>query len=223
MSPLNDPGREMAETSAFFSSTDVVLSSTVTKKYGFSNKVQKTIEENSLGGTPPWFVLVCGAEGSLAAYENELLIVKTGAMSGLLTGATGGGRITHFPYRQVTAVEYNAGFMMGVLEILTASYSGDTNRDFWTVNRANRGTSDPRQQNNTLPLDKQTFKLVTPQINKLKQMIEAVHSKQSGTTVINNSASLADELEKLSALVEKGILSQAEFEAAKKKLIADLK
>lgn len=213
----------MSELSEFFANTDVVLSQLITKKFGFSKAAQKAIEENSIGGVAPWFVLACGADGTLAAYENELLIVKTGALTGIMSAATGGGRITHFPYRQITTVEYNGGFVNGVLEILTASYSGDTNRDFWSFNKSNKGSSDPRQQNNTLPLDKQTYKSVTPQINRIKEMIEAVHGKNSGTTVINNSASLADELEKLSTLLEKGILTKAEFQAAKKKLIAESK
>ena len=37
----------------------------------------------------------------------ELIILKVGAITGIMAGATGGGRVTHFPYRQITNIEYN--------------------------------------------------------------------------------------------------------------------
>jgi hypothetical protein len=47
-----------------------------------------------------------------------------------MTGSLGGGRITTFHYTEITGIEYNAGMMMGVLEILTPSYQGSGNKDY---------------------------------------------------------------------------------------------
>lgn len=49
----------------------------------------------------------------LAAFDDRLLIVKTGAMTGFMAGSLGGGRISTFPYAEITGVEYNAGMLNG--------------------------------------------------------------------------------------------------------------
>lgn len=199
----------------FFQGTEIVYNDTTTKKFGFSSSVQKSIIANSPNGQSPWLVVTCGGSGALAAYETELIILKVGAISGLLAGATGGGRVTHFPYRQITTIEYNSGFAFGVLEVLTASYSGATNKDFWNIAPSNRGETDPHQQNNTLPLDKSTFKKITPHLNKIRELIEKTHRGNSPMP----TGGISEELEKLSELHKKGILSDDEFAQAKKRVI----
>lgn len=202
-------------TEDFFKDTEIVFDSGTTKKFGFSPTLQKNIIANSPDGKPPWLVVTSGAHGAMAAYETELVILKIGALTGLVASATGGGRITHFPYRQITTIEYNSGFLNGVLEILTASYSGEGNKDFWNIGRANKGKTDPRQQNNTLPLSKMTFNQITPQLNKIRALIERIHSGSSGV----GNLSMGDEIEKLSELHKKGILTDEEFKEAKKRLL----
>ena len=199
----------------FFVDTEIIFDATTTKKFGFSSSLQKTLISNSPQGKAPWLVVTSGAHGALAAYDSELIIAKVGALTGLMSGATGGGRITHFPYRQITTIEYNSGFLTGVLEVLTASYSGEGNKDFWNINKANKGKSDPRQQNNTLPLAKITFNQITGQLNKIRDLIEKVHTGNSS----GNSGGLGDEIEKLSELHKRGILTDAEFKEAKKRII----
>jgi hypothetical protein len=200
----------------FFKGTEIVYNSGTTKKFGFSSALKKSIVINSPSGQSPWFVITSGSDGALAAYETELIILKVGAITGIMAGATGGGRVTHFPYRQITTIEYNSGFLFGVLEVLTASYSGATNKDFWNIAPSNKGQTDPRQQNNTLPLDKSTFKQITPQLNKIRELIEKTHRGNSAVL----TGGLSEELEKLSELHKKGILSDDEFSQAKKRLIS---
>jgi hypothetical protein len=199
----------------FFTDTEIIFDAGTTKKFGFSSSLQKTLISNSPQGKAPWLIITSGAHGALAAYDNELIIAKVGALTGLMSGATGGGRVTHFPYRQITTIEYNSGFVNGVLEVLTASYSGEGNRDFWNINPANKGKSDPRQQNNTLPLSKITFNQITGQLNKIRDLIEKVHTGNSSSIL----GGLSEEIEKLSQLHKKGILTDAEFKEAKKRLI----
>jgi hypothetical protein len=207
----------------FFVNTDIVIASTSTKKFGLSGKARQTIFENSSSGIAPWFVLASGTDGVLAAYEKELVIVKVGALTGLLSSATGGGRITHIPYRQIVSIEYNGGFMMGVLEVLTASYDGGMNKDFWGVKSLNSSGGDPRQQNNTLPIPKDTFKQITPQLNRIRELVEASHTVRVegglAPTPQNPAPSVSDELIKLSELHKSGVLSDEEFQQAKARLL----
>jgi hypothetical protein len=215
--------KQNSQLDEFFANTDIVIASTSTKKFGLSGKAKQTIFENSSSRIAPWFVLASGTDGVLAAYEKELIIVKVGALTGLFSSATGGGRITHIPYRQIVSIEYNGGFMMGVLEILTASYDGGMNKDFWGVKSLNSSGGDPRQQNNTLPIPKDTFKQITPQLNRIRELVEASHTVRieggSIPTSQNPLPSVSDELVKLSELHKSGVLSDDEFQQAKARLL----
>ena len=199
----------------FFERTEIIFDAGATKKFGFSSSLQKNIKLNSPNGKAPWLVITSGSDGALAAFDSELIILKIGALTGFMAGATGGGRVTHFPYRQITTIEYNSGFLHGVLEVLTASYSGDINKDFWNFNKSNRGQNDPRQQNNTLPLSKITFNQITGQLSKIRDLIEKTHTGNP----TENFGGLGDEIEKLSELHKKGILTDDEFKEAKKRII----
>ena len=219
----NSTNQQNSKLDDFFANTNIVIASSSTKKFGLSGKAKQTIFENSSSGIAPWFVMASGSDGVLAAYEKELIIVKVGALTGFLSSATGGGRITHIPYRQIVSIEYNGGFMMGVLEILTASYDGGMNKDFWGVKSLNSSGGDPRQQNNTLPIPKDTFRKITPQLNRIRELVEASHAVRiegaPALTTQNSSPSIGDELIKLSDLHKSGVLDDEEFQKAKARLL----
>lgn len=181
----------------------------------------RIIHEHS-GGEDPWFVLggVSGA-GVLAAFEDRLMIVKAGAMTGLMSGTLGGHRATTFPYAEITGIEYNAGMMNGVLEILTASYQGTANKDYWrgTHRSRNADANDPWTLSNTLPLEKGTQRLVAPQLNELRKRIAESKQRVIVQQAPSPQNSLASELAELGRLRDRGVLSEEEFAAAKGRLL----
>ena len=66
-------------------------------------KAWSVIREHASPGEVPWFVV--GAEvagGALAAFADRCLIVKVGAMTSMMAGSFGGGRITTFPFAEIT-------------------------------------------------------------------------------------------------------------------------
>ena len=208
----------------FFDDTKIVYSS-MTKKYGFNKASQEVFKNSSSSGKPPWLVVAAGTDGALAAYENELIIAKTGALTGFMSSATGGGRVTHFPYRQIVTIEYNGGFSAGVLEILTASYDGGMNKDFWGVKGLNSSGGDPRQQNNTLPILKSAYKELTPDLNQIRQLIEKSHEVKISSDSIPGSPPKLDvvqQIQQLATLMDSGVLSAEEFEVAKQKLLGQI-
>ena len=208
----------------FFDDTKIVYSS-LTKKYGFNKPSQEVFKSSSTSGKPPWLVVAAGTDGALAAYEDELIIAKTGAMTGFMSSATGGGRITHFPYRQIVAIEYNGGFTAGVLEVLTASYDGGMNKDNWGIKAPNSSGGDPRQQNNTLPIMKSTYKELSSDLNRIRQLIEKSHEVKISADSISIAAPQIDliaQIQKLAELKDSGILSVEEFESAKQKLLGQI-
>ncbi len=158
--------------------------------------------------------------GALVALEDRCLIVKSGLMGGFMAGSLGGSRVTSFYYRDINAVEYNSGLINGVLELLTASYNGSENRDYWkgTNSPRNANSSDPWTLSNTLPLSKLAYQDANALISQLREMIR--DSKETKITVNNSGpVSIADELAKLAELKSQGVISEDDFQAAKAKLL----
>ncbi len=189
-------------------------------------KGAETIVAHCRPGEIPWLIIASLGEGVLAAFDDRLIIVKTGAITAFQAGALGGGRVTTFPYDHVTGIEYNSGLLTGVLEILTPSYSGTENKDYWRGlgRNPNSDVNNPRALSNTLPLDKPTHAQALPHLNELRQRIS--QSKRVHVTVEQPvpasapaPAGLAEQLAQLAQLRDAGALDDAEFSAAKQRLL----
>ena len=193
------------------------------------------------GDEQPWLILSSMNAGVLAAWDDRLAIIKTGALTSMMAGSFGGERAATFHYRDVTGIEYNSGLMNGVLEILTPSYSGTANKDFWrgTMQGRNADANDPFTLSNTLPLMKADYKLLLPQINELRQRIGG--SKNPTVYVSapppasappppppspppppppsSGSDDFVTRLRELADLRDAGVLTEEEFAAAKQRIL----
>ena len=163
-------------------------------------------------------------EGSLIVFADRCVISKSGIIAGFMAGSLGGAREATFFFPDITGIEYNSGLLFGVLEILTASYSGGATKDFWsgiTNSNRNKSQNDPRTSSNTLPLPKDDYLGAKELIEDLRSMIAS--SKMTKVVIEGNSQpssiGIADELEKLSRLRDSGVLSNEEFAASKAKLL----
>ncbi|MCJ8505271.1 PH domain-containing protein [Kocuria flava] len=202
-----------------------------------SQKASRSLHAHCGEGEEPWFILRGEMfAGLLAAFDDRLVIIKTGAMTGLMAGSLGGERATTFYYRDINAIEYNAGLFEGVIEILTASYSGGANKDFWQGSRQGRNanSNDPFTLSNTLPLPKFVYNEALPQITELRRRIsEAKHpifapsAQDSPGPVqsepgISSGDNLVEKLERLAALHAAGALTDSEFQKGKSQLLGDI-
>lgn len=193
-----------------------------------SARVWKTLKDNSTAGDVPLFVIGSGTSGVFAAFRDRCMIVKVGGMTSMMAGSLGGGRITTFHYTEVTGIEYNSGFINGVLEVLTPSYQGSANKDYWrgVTKSRNADSNDPWTLSNTLPLDKPTYQMALPRLNKMRQHIaeakrpQVVVSQAPAAPVSNGQNGLADELAKLASLRDRGVLDEDEFQTAKRAALA---
>jgi hypothetical protein len=193
----------------------------------FPKPIKKQLIANSNFGEVPKFVIVAGDKiinaGALAAYSDRCLIVKTGLVAGFMAGTLGGSRISTFYYSEITGIEYNTGLLSGVLEILTASYDGSANKDFWqgTLSGRNSNSNDPWTLSNTLPLDKIQYKNSKKYVDELRELIRK--GKQTNVTVEVKSSTaehdFTEQLFRLSELKKQGIITEEEFEKSKKKLL----
>jgi hypothetical protein len=191
--------------------------------------VWNDLQEHASLGEMPWFVIGGRAYGVLAAFEDRCMIVKSGGLTSMMAGSFGAGRITTFPFTEITGIEYNGGILNGVLEVLTPSYQGTANKDFWRgVNGArNSDSNDPRTLSNCLPLDRTTYKAALPYLNEIRKKMSAakrpivvMEPLAAQARPAPQAGDLADELTKLAALREKGFLDDAGFQAAKQAALA---
>ena len=141
-----------------------------------------------------------------------------------MAGSLGGERPATFHFADITGIEFNSGWVNGVLEILTASYSGSTNKDFWRGSNRSRNadSNNPWTLSNCLPLLKSEHNSYLPEINELKARVgksKQVRVQVAAPQVAPNSDGLAEQLQKLGDLHASGVLSAEEFAAAKARLL----
>lgn len=187
-----------------------------------SKKALAAILDHAGVDESPWLIMGGGAGGVLAAFEDRLLIIKTGGLTSMVAGTFGGGRFTTFMYSDITGIEYNSGMVNGVLEVLTPSYQGSANKDFWkgTGSGRNDDSNDPFTLSNTLPWSKSLYQASTQQITELRRRIAEAKRPQVAQQAAGSGSSLGAQIKELAELHADGVLSDVEFEAAKARLIA---
>lgn len=197
------------------------------KKANLPTHLLNALERNARSGELPSMIITGthdSTEGSLIVFADRCVLSKSGIWAGFMAGSLGGAREATFFFPDITGIEYNSGLLFGVLEILTASYSGGSTKDFWsgTLNPdRNKSQNDPRTSSNTLPLPKDDYLAAKELIEDLRSMIAS--AKTTKVVIEGNSQpssiGVADELEKLARLRDSGILSDEEFAASKAKLL----
>jgi hypothetical protein len=187
-------------------------------------KLLEEAKKSCRANETPLFILAEGQAGGLVAFEDRCMIIKKGALTGLMAGSVGGGRVATFMYTDITGVEYNSGWINGVLEILTASYQGTANKDFWrgTTKGRNKDSNNPWTLSNTLPLTKPTYEQARSKLDMMRTLIgEAKRPSQASSSPAPPvTASLADEIQALAELHRNGVLDDDEFKSAKAKLLS---
>jgi hypothetical protein len=189
-----------------------------------NTKSMQVILDHCHGDEIPRFIVSTGGgTGVFVAFEDRCMIIKTGAVTSFMAGSLFGGRVSTFHYGEITGIEYNSGWITGVLEVLTASYEGSKNKDFWrgTFKSRNADSNDPWTLSNCLPLDRATYNLAQNSLNELRKLISDAKKPQ---VTVNTTAvvtpGLSSQLKELATLHESGVLSDQEFKEAKAKIIS---
>jgi hypothetical protein len=187
----------------------------------------EAINSSRIGDEPVKIILMGSVAyaGALIAFEDRCVIAKGGVVGSFMASSLGGGRVTTFYYDQITGIEFNSGLLSGVLEVLTPSYQGTDNKDYWkgltSKGVKNLNASDPWKLSNTLPIAKDDFKTAKPLVDALRKLISTSRRGASSSSGKQpNPTDLSVELLRLSELRDKGILSEEEFSAAKSKLLS---
>jgi hypothetical protein len=174
-------------------------------------KEARIASENLREGEKVLFGLIGARNQTIVALEERLLIIKTGFMA----GATFGARVTSLSYSDITSIEVNTGLVNGVIEVCTPNYQGTKNKDFWSTDK----DRDPFKVSNCIPILKSNLAAYRPYLGMLQSKVDAAKSGTSGSDVTSARPDLAGQLEALSGLVARSLLSDEEFKAAKQKLL----
>ena len=184
-------------------------------------KILDEIRKSCRPGERPEFILGEGSAGGLVAFSDRCMIIKKGALAGFMAGSVGGGRVATFMYSEITGLEYNSGWVSGVLEVLTPSYQGSANKDFWrgTFEARNADANDPWTLSNTLPLSKATYEMARPQLDHLRHLIADAKRPIIQTPAAPPNSDLSTEITRLAELHSSGVLDDDEFRQAKQALL----
>ena len=200
-------------------------------------KTAKLVRGHIAADDTVFLVLVGGFGQALIALSDRMLIAKAGLMS----GNTFGGKVTAFPYREVTGLEIHTGFSTGVLVVQTPSFPGTQAGSYWSKGK----NQNPAELPNTLPLpSKRVVESWHGHLQTLRAGISGggLQSNapeppaQLGPAVLiqpilpptpsappvqseSSSDGLAGQLRELAGLRDSGVLSDAEFAQAKAKLL----
>lgn len=197
----------------------------------------------SIGPNETVFLVLVGGFGqALIALSDRMVIAKAGLMS----GNTFGGKVTAFPYREVTGIELHTGWSTGALAIQTPSYPGTQAGSYWAKGK----NTSPAELPNTLPLpSKSVLNSWQTHLQTLRAAVtgggltantepppelgppvalRALPRKQPAAPPVVSSQmqaspspgrDLSSQLRELAELHQGGVLSDEEFARAKAKLL----
>ena len=158
----------------------------------------------SSNGTTTEISLINGYNGQVSFDGTNVTISRKGALAKMSFGFSGEKRI---PVTSIISVQYKEASSMlnGFIQFATAA------------RESAGGLTDASQDENSVLFTKSQ----NADFAELRKAVEEAIAKRhtAATTVIQNNSSVAEELEKMASLLEKGILTQEEFDKQKSKLL----
>lgn len=168
---------------------------------------EQILKENINKNEEKMFVTLQGSFGEgLVITDKRLYVLKWGWMAGNILG----GRCGAFDFNSITGLEIKKGLLTGTFEVLTPA-TQNAQKSYWGINNKNAIKSD-----NVITFQQNKFNLFQEATKIGRELINKTYPKGGW-----NSQEKPDysELEKLAELKEKGIITQEEFEAKKKRIL----
>jgi hypothetical protein len=176
---------------------------------GLHKKAVSALQENLVGGEQIEVVIKGTANQAVIGTDRRAFIFK----KGFLAGAAFGSELTSWSYNALVGVQIHTGMMSGAV-ILQAPGQSGVSTSYWA-----NSDSDPHKAPNAIPLAR-PFDEAKAGVARLRELIALAHSPVERPAQSAGSPSLADELHKLAQLRDATIITDAEFEAQKRKLLA---
>ncbi len=159
----------------------------------------------------PLVVIIGAADQLIVGTSRRAIVYKPG----LQAGTPFGHQLSSYEYRNITGVQVHVGALVGVLAILAPG------ADAVPTSILPNAKSDAHRIKNAIPIGKHPT--TNAAITKLRELIAAAQTPTQPTSLPGSPrqpADIFDQLKKLGALRDAGILSQEEFAAKKAELLA---
>ena len=144
-----------------------------------------------------------GVQDQLEVFEDRVTITPKGVLGFLNKGIKGTKEI---PFQSIVAVQFKeAGIFSGYIQF-TIPGGNESRGGILAATKDENTFLFANKKGNALAIEIKTY---------IDSAVRKMRTPQAGTPTIN----LSDELQKLAKLKEQGILSNEEFQVAKKKLI----
>ncbi|MFB4159748.1 DUF4429 domain-containing protein [Geomicrobium sp. JSM 1781026] len=147
-----------------------------------------------------------GTNGQLELHEHKLVIKRKGLTNKMLHGLKGDKEIS---IREITSIQYKKpGLVAGYIQF---SFRGGTEAQggVWqAVSDENTITFNPGQNKNFLKIKEE-----------IEKRINDLYATPTVTQPTNQNLNDYDEIERLASLMEKGYITDEEFQAKKKQIL----
>ena len=166
-------------------------------------KLEKAFQENIAEGETVDVKLQLHAGEGIAVTNKGVMIIKAGMVS-----AAGffGASCKTFYYNQITSVDLRLGVMGGHIQLTVAGSTDIKGKGFLDMGKAENAA--------TFTMD------YKDRMKKVAELIrERVQLSQTQGTTPQQTKSVAEQIKELADLKQQGILSEEEFDQAKKKLL----
>lgn len=172
-----------------------------------SSKGEKLFTDN-ISDDEEILVKLKGTFGEAFVLTNKrLYVIKWGFQAGNMFG----GRCNAFEFANTTGIEHKKGLLMGTIEVQTPSMQ-NTQKSYWGTGSNNAVSSD-----NIVTFQRQKFDAFLEGAKLAREMINIWHQKGRAGSATELDSLI--QLEKLSELKDKGIISDEEFREKKKQLL----
>ena len=132
---------------------------------------------------------------------------------GFKTGQTLGSRCVAFEFGNITGIEIKKNVMTGAVEILSPA-TQKTKIGYW-----GQGENSAVKSDNVVTFQNTRFKHFQHAVNIARELIADYHNPDDKRSSETDNSDYIAELERLAKLKEKGIVTEEEFAAKKKKLL----
>lgn len=137
--------------------------------------------------------------------ERNVYIVKWGFMVGQFFG----GRCNCYPYQRIVSIECKKSLTTGIVEVLTAANQNVKGMSYWGL-----GARSASQSDNAVSFFTRDYDKFQEAVNKARKLMD-----EAGRPAEHSKKDDLSQLEKLSELKGKGIITEEEFSAKKKHIL----
>lgn len=176
------------------------------------SKANEALDKNLLPGETVKVIIRGPSNQAIIGTERRAFVFK----KGFLAGASFGSELTEWQYSHLVGVQIHTGMMTGAVILQGPGQSGKST-SHW-----GHDDDDPYKVPNAIPISR-PYALAEAGVARLRELIHdsqhAPSAAQVAPTAVPEASSIADELTKLAALRDSGVLSEDEFLDLKLQLI----